>query len=69
LLERLEDSKWLTNIILQANDALARSDNEQIPGTLIVFKEELERKKEVIKGKLKEMIQQQETNQIELKVF
>lgn len=68
LLERLEDSKWLTNIILQANDALARSDNEQIPGTLIVFKEELERKKEVIKGKLKEMIQQQESNQIELKV-
>jgi len=48
---------------------LARSDNDQIPATLIVFKEELERKKDLIKGKLKEIIYHQEMNQNELKVI
>ncbi len=48
---------------------MARSDNDQIPATLIVFKEELERKKDLVKAKMKEIIQQQEENQFELKVI
>ena len=55
-------------MVLQANEAMARSDNEQIPATLILFKEELERKREAIKTKLKDAVSQQEAVQAELKV-
>jgi len=68
-IDKLEDAKWLSGVILQANETMARSDNDQIPATLIVFKEELERKKDLIKGKLKEIIYHQEMNQNELKVI
>jgi len=68
LIDRLEDGKWLSNIILHANETMARSDNEQLPATLIVFKEDLERKKDIIKNKHKELSALQEDVQNELKV-
>ncbi len=67
-IDKLEDGKWLSNIILHANEQMARSDNEQLPATLIVFKEDLERKKDLIKNKLKELTNIQEDVQTELKV-
>jgi len=67
-IDKLEDGKWLSNIILHANEQMARSDNEQLPATLIVFKEDLERKKDLIKNKLKELTNIQEDVQNELKV-
>lgn len=69
-IEKLEDGKYLAAVTLQANEAMARCDNEQIPATLIVFKEELERKKETVKQKQREIIAQHEANQAELrKIF
>jgi len=67
LIDLSEDGKWLSNIILHANETMARSDNEQLPATLIVFKEDLERKKDIIKNKYKELSSLNEDFQNELK--
>jgi len=46
--DKLDDVKWLSNLLLQAVEVMARSGNNQIPATLIMLKEELEQKKNLV---------------------
>ena len=67
-MEKLEDIKGLCNLMLLTSDTIANNKNEQLPSHWRVFKNELERKREVLQNKVKGIEQEQETNKAELDV-
>ena len=64
----MEEMKWLCSIILQNSEVLSRSQNNQLPATLIMLKEDLEQKRSIIQNKAKDAGEEIDMDNEELKV-
>ena len=65
---KMEEMRWLCNIILQNCEILSRSQNNQLPAALIMLKEDLEQKRSLIQNKAKDTYEEIEKDNEELKV-
>ena len=65
---KMEEMKWLCSIILQNSEVLSRSQNNQLPATLIMLKEDLEQKRSIIQNKAKDAGEEIDMDNEELKV-
>ena len=67
---KMEEMRWLCNIILQTCEILSRSQqNNQLTATLIMLKEDLEQKRSLIQNKAKDAYEEIEKDNEELKVY
>jgi len=66
---KLEEMKWLCNIVLQNSEIISRSQNNQLPATLIMLKEDLEQKRSTIQSKIKDSNAEIENDREELRVI
>lgn len=68
-IEKMEELKGLCNVILLTSETTTKSRGDHSPAQLRSLKTELERKREVIEKKVKDIEQLQEANRKELAVI
>ena len=68
-ISKMEEMKWLCNIILQNSEIISRSQNNQLSVTLIILKEDLEQKRSIIQEKIKDANEEIDKDKEELKVI
>lgn len=65
----MEDVKWFGNTFMNSHELLARNNNSQLPATVIMLKEDLEKKKPTVVAKIVEANNEIQNNKNELKVY
>lgn len=67
-IEKYEELKGLCNLILMTGDTIEQSKSDQSPAQWRALKTEFERKRDVLRKKVKDLEREQEMGRSELKV-